>query len=241
VELIVAPSAVQGPEAADEICQAILGLNSINWPGEPGAIDVIIVARGGGSLEELWPFNEERVARAIFGSRIPVITGVGHETDFTIADFVADCRAPTPSAAAELVVPSQQEYQSQVQSLVRSLRQAIQGELLMRRGALDQSLLLMQRASPQQRVEERRQHLDDLARQVAIHSRHILNLKQAALDSNARQLDALSPFSILARGYSVCIQERTGQVVKSATQVSAEDVLQIRVHDGNLKSKVLGS
>lgn len=245
VELVISPGAVQGQEAADDVCQAIQALNSIGaigavgWPGEPEAIDIIIVARGGGSLEELWPFNEEKVARAIFGSRVPVITGIGHETDFTIADLVADCRAPTPSAAAELVVPSQQEYLSQVQSLARSMRQAMQSELQVRRGTLDQSIALMQRLSPQRLVEANRQHLDDLARQVATQARHALDLKQAELNSSMRQLDALNPVSILARGYSICIHEETGQVVKSTTQVTVDDTLQIRVHDGNLRGKVL--
>lgn len=233
IELIVAPCAVQGQEAVGEICAAIEALN------EFGEVDLIIVARGGGSIEELWPFNEERVARAIYGSQIPIITGIGHETDFTIADFVADCRAPTPSAAAELAVPSQREYRMRVDALVHSLRQTMERRLQSQRGILERWLGLMQRVSPQRLIDENRQRLDDLARQATTQVRYALDLKREKLRSCARQLEALNPLSILARGYSVCLHEETGQVVKSVGQVAENDDLQIRVYDGNFRGKVI--
>ncbi len=233
VELVVAPSAVQGQEAADEICEAIEALNDY------GRVDLIIVARGGGSLEELWPFNEEKVARAIFGSRIPVMTGVGHETDFTIADFVADYRAPTPSAAAELAVPNRYEYRMRVDALVHSLRQSAQSRLQTQRGALEQLFGLMQRVSPQKLVDEDRQRVDDLGKQAATQVRYILNLKQEKLRSCVLQLDALNPLSILARGYSICLDEETGEVVRSVTQVAENNTLRIRVHDGDFRGRVI--
>lgn len=232
-ELVIAPCAVQGPDAAQEICDALQALNCSDL------VDVIILARGGGSTEELWPFNEEIVARAIFGSRVPVIAGIGHETDFTIADLVADCRAPTPSAAAELAVPHQQECRLRIDAARRSLQRLASGFVESNRSRVARLVELMERASPSKLIDERRQRLDDLVRQAALRARHTLDLREERLQSAGRQLASLNPVSILRRGYSVCVHEATGQVVKSVQQVAENDYLKIRVFDGTLRGKVV--
>ena len=230
VELLLAPTPVQGDGAAAGIVETIVALN------EAQDIDVVIVARGGGSLEELWPFNEEAVARAIYASRIPVVSAVGHETDVTIADLVADLRAPTPSAAAELVVPDRMLLHAEVSATQRDL--------------VDLALRLLQEQRQQvQGAWERlawrapdtlthRQRVDDLLRAASMALNNTLALRQERAQGIQRRLAALDPAHVLERGYAVVQREDTGEVVSRVSQADVGDTLTVTVTDGALRTEV---
>ena len=223
-EVVLCAAAVQGKGAAPEIVDALRTLNA------EGDVDVIIVARGGGSLEELWPFNEEAVARAIYASHAPVVSAVGHETDFTIADYVADVRAPTPSAAAELVVPDAAQLQAIVQGHVRSLSSNAAQFVSGHRQSVGHLLQRLHIRAPD--IAGQRQRIDDLT--ALISSR--LNILLERQGDRARNLQwrlaALDPRAVLARGYAVVAHEATGQTVTSPRQVAQGDPLAITVHEG---------
>lgn len=225
-ELIVSPAIVQGDGAAASICQALQALNE--WTDA----DVIIIARGGGSLEELWPFNEERVARAIYASRAPVVSGVGHETDYTIADLVADVRAPTPSAAAEIISPDCRECQSRVHQWQRQLQGLAQGQIQDRRARLERVAADLQRASPIDSLNRYRQRVDDLARIAVHYVSNELTLRHERMKGLEMRLSALNPGAVLQRGYSICWHQTTGRVVSTIAQVQNGDPLRIQVSDG---------
>ena len=212
VEIVLSPTQVQGDGAVGGIVNAIAALDNTE------GIDVIIVARGGGSIEDLWAFNEEKVARAIYGSRSPVISGVGHDTDFTIADFVADVRAPTPSAAAELAVPDRADLQAQVQSLTQALG-----------SGLTRYLDLF------------RQRLDELTRTVSTCLTGSLAISHERLRARELELASLSPLGTLRRGYALVQQSSTGAVVSRLEQVQRGDTIDVKVSDGQFRSRVTGS
>jgi exodeoxyribonuclease VII large subunit len=227
-EVVLAPSAVQGAEAASGVVSALAGLN------DEGAIDVIIVARGGGSLEELWAFNEEPVARAIYGSRVPVVSAIGHETDYTIADFVADLRAPTPSAAAELVAPDRLEVTVRLSVLAASLLTSCRGEVEGRRGGVSQAVTRMERLIPD--LARERQRVDDLWRQANASLEAFLRGWRERLWGFAGQLRSLDPKGTLARGYALV--QRDGHVVSSVAEVTGGERLSVRVKDGGFPVRV---
>lgn len=231
-EVIVAPTLVQGDEAPPQIVAAIETLN------QHTDVDVILLARGGGSLEELWAFNDERVARAVFASRIPIITGVGHETDYTIADFVADVRAPTPSAAAEIAVPDQEALCSQVQQYGALLRQATQRRVVERRAQMDHALALLRRVSPRAVLDRRRQELDDCQQRMITQQTHRMALWRGRLLSLQLRLQTLSPESTLKRGYAVVSRRDSGAVVMRTEQVSPGDDVDVRVSNGHVTATV---
>ncbi|MBI4317369.1 MAG: exodeoxyribonuclease VII large subunit [Chloroflexi bacterium] len=233
VEVVISPCLVQGDAAAQDICRALRAL------AEYADVDVIILARGGGSLEDLWPFNEEAVARAIFASPVPVVTGIGHETDFTIADFVADRRAPTPSVAAELIVPDCRERRLQIAECERRLSHSIRAHLDQRRVAVELHISALGRVSPAGVLEVRRQHVDDLVRAASLSLKHLVDLKAARLAGLVQQLNALSPLKVLERGYSICWHEASGRVVIRAMQVVEGDGLVVQVSDGKFRSRVV--
>jgi len=233
VALIIAPTSVQGVEAPGEIVNALECLNQL------GGLDVIIVARGGGSLEELWAFNTEEVARAIYASKIPVVSAVGHETDVTIADLVADLRAPTPSAAAELVIPNRQELQEilhkQAMKLYHKLESIIETNKL-KIGYLTKSRVMR---NPLVNLDQYKQFLDySNSRLERIISNQIAQY-QKELQKYAKQLDALSPLAIIQRGYALC-KTKGGSYIYKTSQVELEDELKILLQDGCLECKVLG-
>jgi len=231
-EVIVAPTLVQGDEAPPQIVAAIDLLNA------HGEVDLIIVARGGGSLEELWAFNDERVARAIHASAAPVISGVGHETDFTIADFVADVRAPTPSAAAELAVPDQQALHERIAQIGDTMSQAVSQQLARRRRETEHALDSLRRRSPQALLDRWRQTLDERRHRIWTAHRHRLDLVAEQCGGVRMRLEALNPLSILDRGYAVVSRRDTGAVVKRVAQVASGDALQVRVSDGDFDGTV---
>ena len=226
IQVVLAPSLVQGDQAPPQIVAALQGLDARD------DVDLILLVRGGGSLEELWAFNDERVARAIVACRHPVVSGVGHETDFTIADFVADLRAPTPSAAAELAVPDQAELQQRIGVWVDRLAGNMDRRLHQMRQALEQQQKGLQRLSPRAQVDTYRQRVDELTRRASRALSHSLVLRRSALTGLRARLVALSPLATLERGYAIVRRADSGVVVRSVTQVRAGDLLDIRVHDG---------
>jgi exodeoxyribonuclease VII large subunit len=228
VRVIVAPAMVQGDGAAEQIAA---GVDALNAQGEA---DVIIVARGGGSLEELWAFNEEIVARAIARSRVPVVSGVGHETDYTIADFVADLRASTPTAAATAVVPDMAAWQAAISETRQRLDHLAQSRLTVERSRLAISLHGLERIRPQQRIEDARQRVDELQAALALQLEHVLSLRGEQLHGMALRLQALSPLNTLGRGYAIVRRAADGALVASVTQVTPGQGLTIHLQDGTV-------
>jgi len=220
------PTPVQGAEAPAAIAAAIDLLN------QHGEADVIIVGRGGGSIEELWAFNEEVVARAIAGSRIPVISGVGHETDFTIADFVADQRASTPTAAATAAVPNIADFRLHILDKQRMLVMTMQACLDDLAETLQHAERELWRAHPQSLLDARHQSLDDEVALLQDRFKYILALRQERLSSLEMRLETLSPMRTIARGYAIVRRESDGSLVTSVQQVSANEVLTIQISDG---------
>ena len=232
-EVALAPASVQGEAAPGEIMAALEDLNEIFKP------DVILLGRGGGSIEDLWAFNDEGVARAVAASAAPVVSGVGHETDFTIADFTADLRAPTPTAAAELATPDQTELREELTRNRLDLVQWLQSAL----GGFGRSLEAAEQRlamnSPLQRVRRDRQRLDDHARRTERAVRHRADLLKAGLDGLGQRLAALSPQGVLGRGYAF-VSQADGTAVRSAAQVKTGDPLDVRVADGEFGVEVTG-
>lgn len=228
--VIIYPTAVQGTQAAPQIVEALTLAN------QRQECDVLIVARGGGSLEDLWPFNEESVARAIFASTIPVVSAVGHEIDFTIADFVADQRAPTPSAAAELISPDQNDWFNYLVKLANNLLRQINYRLQEHQ----QHLINLQKRlrHPGQRIQDQMQRLDELEQRLyrAWHYQH--QHKQQHLANIVRALDAVSPLATLARGYSIITQEKTAEIIQSVEQLKSGDTIKARLKHGQVVCEV---
>jgi exodeoxyribonuclease VII large subunit len=229
-QVFLANTAVQGADAPPQIVNALRLVQQIP------DLDVIILARGGGSIEDLWAFNDERVARAICASAVPVVCGVGHETDFTIADFCADVRAPTPTAAAQFCTPDQNELRAGVLLVERRLKRAVGEHVLDARRRLVQDLYTLHRASPSALIAQRRQRLDDLVRASTHRLAGQLEKRRARLSGASRQLYALNPLATLERGYAIVRQDES--VVTDPAQVSANDRINIRVRAGEFTARV---
>ena len=232
-EIVFCPVAVQGASAAPEITKAIKLFN------EQNAADVLIVGRGGGSLEDLWAFNEEIVARAIFESKIPVISAVGHETDFTIADFVADLRAPTPSAAAELAVPDVFELKSDLMGLRQHLSVLMRNIIETEKekiGNYEKQITIL---SPVNKIQNSRQELSNLFEKVVNSMTFKMNDEKAKIALLSSKLNALSPLNVLSRGYSIAYNDN--KPIKSVSDVKKGDNIKIQVTDGEFFAEVKGS
>ena len=230
VEIVLAPTPVQGAEAAAGIVAALQRLNE-----EPD-IDVIILARGGGSIEDLWPFNEEVVARAVYGSRVPVISGVGHEVDFTIADYVADVRTPTPSAAAETALPDCVDIWRRTEGLALALHTWTAGMVNQGRTATAHAVQRLRHAQPDQSPLRERLAALLLATEVAMERATVRRSER--LNSFAAQLRSLDPHRTLARGYAVVQMREDKQAVTSVKQVRGRDRLTVHVRDGRFPAEV---
>ncbi len=235
VHLLLAPVVVQGGQAPSEIVNAVQLLNRANKELE--TIDVLVLGRGGGSIEELWAFNEEAVARAIFSSEIPVISAVGHETDFTIADFVADKRAATPSEAAELVVPDRREIERNLHSLELRIRQNLFNVVEVHRQRLESIEKSVLFRKPTERINQYRQTVDELKRNIYAEITHQVELHRSSLQAYIGKLDALSPLAILKRGYSIC-SRLDGTVIRTIDNISVGDALKVLLTDGEAISEV---
>lgn len=230
ISILLAPVRVQGEGAAEEIARAIEDHNRLN------KAEVLIVGRGGGSLEDLWAFNEERVARAICASRIPVISAVGHEVDFTIADFVADLRAPTPSAAAELVVKNRLELEGHVDHLVMRLGSRMQARVAMLRLRADG--LERRLRSPRQELARLRERYEALTHRLRQGGLNACRLQDNRLSSMAGRLEALSPLKVLGRGYSIVFDETTGRALRSSRSVRVGDGVKILLAQGAARARI---
>lgn len=231
-EVWVCPVPVQGDGAAEQIAAAIARLNELR------DLDVLIVGRGGGSLEDLWAFNEEVVARAIFESRIPVVSGVGHETDLTIADLVADVRALTPSEAAERVVPNRVEIHEMLRGMSVQLEGLLRRRLERARDRLDELAARRSFRLPLERIQEQERRLDDWSERLERAGRQRLERLRQRLDAETARLESLSPLNVLARGYSLTRKEADGTVIRNPDQVRPGDRLLTQVHGGRVVSRV---
>ena len=221
-EIILYPSLVQGAGAAENIVEGIEYFNKNEM------CDTLIVGRGGGSIEDLWAFNEEIVARAIYASKIPIISAVGHETDFTIADFVADLRAPTPSAAAEIAVPSQLELVSKISTMVSRLKSAQVNSLKNKRLRVEK----LSMRSPKDKIDDLRQRNDNLIRQAEKSFLLHMEGNKKILSKLLAKLDALSPLAVMARGYGIACEE-DGTVIRSAKKMTAGKEFTLKLTDGD--------
>ena len=230
VEIILHPVRVQGEGAAPEIAAAIKTMN------EYGSLDLLIIGRGGGSLEDLWPFNEEIVARAIYASRLPVISAVGHEIDFTIADFVADRRAPTPSAAAEMAVKDRAELIGNLEYYREKFGAYLKKTLERRREKLQHLRESYAFRRPEDTILQKMQRVDELEKNMNLTMEHLLQLREERLQALRRRLHALSPTAILERGYSICYREN--EIVRSVKQIHPLDTVQVRLAHGHFLSQV---
>jgi exodeoxyribonuclease VII large subunit len=231
LEVVIAPTPVQGEEAAPGIVSALESVNRVASP------DVILLARGGGSIEDLQAFNDERVARAIVKSFAPVISGVGHETDFSISDFAADLRAPTPTAAAELASPDQEEMKSDLRDMQQRLKESALDALVTPRWHCMDLQKRLQFHSPANRLRSERLRLDEKAYHMEKGMKHRLELCSARLQGFERRLYSLNPASVLARGFAI-VSTPQGILVKSVDQTGEGDPLVVRLHDGQLDVEV---
>jgi len=230
-DALVAPALVQGAEAPASILAALYQLY------ERDDIDVIILARGGGSIEDLWAFNDEGVARMVAESPVPVVTGVGHETDFTIVDFVADHRAPTPSAAAAAVTPDAAEYRRMVAGYHQYLTDLIAAQIDRRRLAVERLQATLRQHAPLYRIDQQRLRVDDLARRLSANLTHRLQRHRLEVDGLNQRLAALNPNAVLARGYAI-VQDDAGIVIRSAAQTHPGQRMRITVSDGSIHARV---
>lgn len=231
LEVVLAPVPVQGDEAPPAVVKAIEQLNEI-----PN-IDTIIIARGGGSLEDLWAFNDERVVRAVAASRIPLITGIGHETDFTLTDFASDQRAPTPTAAAEMATPDMKELEENILEMGTRLGYAFQSITSASRSHFIEVKHRLDRVSPFWQVRNNLQRLDELVNRLELAIQIRFKINYGELQSTQNQLNSLNPFAVLQRGYAILTDSR-GNVISSVSQVQKKDILDVRIADGVIQTEV---
>ena len=230
VQLILYPSLVQGEGAASSIVNGIHAMERLG-------VDVIIVGRGGGSIEDLWAFNEEIVARAIFDCPIPIISAVGHQTDWTIADYVADLRAPTPSAAAELAVFDFRQVQEQFMTARQQLQRELVRKLSMTRNRLEQDKMRLKYLSPMNRLNENRRRAMDYEEKLIGHMQNLIRERRHTLSLLAGSLDAHSPAKKLSGGYAF-VADTNGKGLRAVRQVTVGQEVEIHLLDGEIKAKV---
>ncbi|MEK6545370.1 MAG: exodeoxyribonuclease VII large subunit [Nitrospinota bacterium] len=228
IHIIIYPVMVQGEGAAEKIAMAITELNGLS------DIDVMIVGRGGGSIEDLWAFNEEVVARAIYNSHIPIISAVGHEIDYTISDFVADLRAPTPSAAAELVVRDRREVIQNITSLEKRLINAVQNKVYILKGNLTGLQERRVLKSPFDKIYELQQRVDEMELRIKKTINHRIEMLDKELSGITGRLDALSPLAVMKRGYSICRRLPDMKIIKDISEVEKGGEVNVKLHKGEL-------
>ena len=225
------PVPVQGEGAGEKIAEAIKIMNDKNLA------DVLILVRGGGSLEDLWPFNEEVVARAIYESKLPIVSAVGHETDFSISDFVADLRAPTPSAAAELVVPNVAELSQKLDVYNLRLKNALKKKIDIMKMRYEKCMKSRVYTDPLKNINDQYLKLDMLLKSMTNSVLTKIQKSKTEATKNIAKLDALSPLKTLARGYSIV--QKNGKVVKSVNELNKDDIISLRLADGNKDAKII--
>ena len=230
-EVIIAPASVQGDDAVPTLINALKLLDQEIKP------DVILLARGGGSTEDLWAFNDETLVRTIASLETPIVTGIGHDTDFTLADFASDLRAPTPTAAAEMVTPNLTDIQVSLQNLAQRLQNAISNRLSTQRDRLSQLAHRLSLSSPLNQVNVARQRLDEWSRHLELHLTHTIQQKHLKVELFAHRLASLNPSTILKRGYAILIKP-DGEIVRSVAQVRVGASIQARLKDGQFDARV---
>ncbi len=230
-EVLLAPTLVQGETAPAQIVAALATLNARS------DIDVILIVRGGGSLEDLWAFNDEQVARAVAASRIPVISGVGHETDFTLTDFAADRRAPTPSAAAEMATPDRQELQAVLRQYETRLNRTLGRRLQGFRDRLGRLTRALHYLAPAARLANSRQRVDDLLTRAEMAIAYRLTMQRQRVQALTARLASLNPDAVLARGYAIVQERETGQILTLAKNITPGLALTVRLQDGEANAR----
>lgn len=231
VSVLIAPTLVQGDLAPPQIVRAL------GWLDDRDDIDLIILARGGGSIEDLWAFNDERVARAVFAARHPIISGVGHETDFTITDFVADLRAPTPSAAAELAVPDLANIRPYIQEATAALGAALENAIAQRRELLRGRTRFLRLLSPRRLVDADRQLIDGLTDHLGRAANRLLDRRASQLAIAQAGLAAVSPLATLARGFAI-VRDAEGGLIRQVAQARPGEAITIQLTDGSFGARV---
>lgn len=231
-ELVLYPALVQGDGAPPQLIRGLEVFNTVC------PVDVIILGRGGGSLEDLWAFNDEALARAIFASKVPVISAVGHETDFSISDFVADLRAPTPSAAAELAMPEAGEVKRKLHNVIDRMSLVTENRIKNLRRNLEALASCPQMQSQMRLIDDRRMAILNLDREMENIMVRLLERKKSQLLQDAAKLDALSPLAVMSRGYSALFNEK-GETVNQNKQLTKGDRVKIRLSDGTAKAEIL--
>lgn len=232
VEVVLSPSLVQGSGAPEALVSALRRLEKV------GDLDVAIIARGGGSIEDLWAFNDERVARAVAAFRVPIVSGVGHETDFTITDFCADRRTPTPSTAAAAVVPDGRELRSQVRGMAQTLTTSVTDRIARWRERLEREKRLLHSHDPRRTLIEERQRVDDLVARARTAVAQSIKTRRMELARQRASLKALHPHLVIKRGYAIVEESISGDRIQSVRQVGRGDLLDIYLQDGTLGTEV---
>ena len=233
-KIVVYPALVQGENAASSL------ISGIRYFNDTGSADVIIIGRGGGSIEDLWAFNDENLAKTVCASEIPVISAVGHETDFTICDFAADLRAPTPSAAAELAVPDTAELKHKINNIISRESAVLLQMLSAKRETLARYEKSRYLSSPGHMIDDRRMALVLSSERLMTSAAHVNEIKKHALSALSGKLEALSPLAVLSRGYGVVSSEE-GKVIKEIADVSVGDKITVKVRDGEIHAGVSGT
>lgn len=232
VNIYLVPVLVQGVQASEQISNAIDTLNRYS------NIDLIVLTRGGGSIEELWAFNEERVARSIFSSKIPIVSAVGHERDFTIADFVADLRAPTPSAAGELVVPVKRELEVKINTLLRQLNFQIGRKIISNKEKLS---YLKKRlySRPEDFIYQKQQEIDNITKDLFRNLKSLLERKSSLFMRLVEKMEALSPLKVLSRGYSITRKYNDKTIIKDIKALKKGEILETLLYKGQILSQII--
>lgn len=233
-KIVVYPALVQGENAASSL------ISGIRYFNDTGSADVIIIGRGGGSIEDLWAFNDENLAKTVCASEIPVISAVGHETDFTICDFAADLRAPTPSAAAELAVPDTAELKHKINNIISRESAVLLQMLSAKRETLARYEKSRYLSSPEHMIDDRRMALVLSSERLMTSAAHVNEIKKHALSALSGKLEALSPLAVLSRGYGV-VSSDEGKVIKEIADVSVGDKITVKVRDGEIYAGVSGT
>lgn len=231
-KLLIYPALVQGEDAAAQIMEGIRYFNDTK------SADVLIIGRGGGSIEDLWAFNDEALARVIYDSEIPIISAVGHEIDFTISDFVSDRRAPTPSAAAELAVPAEEEVRQRLNNAQRKLSALFQANISAKQMRMEQLSVQKVFARFADTLNERRMKIDDMMAMIQKDCNTGLQMRRQTLAKWAAALEGYSPLGIMQRGYGI-LQDEQGNLIRKTADVKSGDIMSVTVTDGKIQTKVL--
>jgi len=233
LSILVVPSLVQGTFAAKEMAKKIDFLNKYFKD-----LDFIIIGRGGGSLEELWAFNEEILARSIYNSKIPIVSAVGHETDFTISDFVADLRSPTPSAAAEMTIPDKNNLINNLNLLKSKMSRAVKRNLELNTENLNSASKNLRYHGPENKINQYYQYIDEFSARLNSRIKHRVELYEERIKKDSQRLDSLSPWAIIERGYSICRKIPGKEIIKRLEQIEVGAKMEVIISDGKILSKV---